>query len=50
MGRATKAELELENAEYRAKLEEVYDSIGEALGLDANSVDDEDEEEDDETD
>lgn len=49
MGRATKAELELENAEYRAKLEEVYDSIGEVLGLDANSVDDE-EDEDEETD
>lgn len=48
MSRLTKAELELENSEYREKLAEVYDSIGELLGVDdsedANEIDEDDEE------
>jgi len=42
----TKAELELENSEYRDKLAEMYDSIGELLGVDTSEEEDEAEEDD----
>lgn len=45
MSRRTKAELERENAQFRGKLEALYDELGEFL-----EVDDSDEEESDEGD
>lgn len=51
---STKRELQDENEELRGKLEEVYDSVGDALGFgddgeeDPNGDDDEDSEDEDE--
>jgi len=49
MSRMTKAELELENSEYREKLSEMYDAIGELLGVDDSSDEDQDDEDDEES-
>jgi hypothetical protein len=45
MSGKTKAQLELENGKYRAKLEGLYDNLGDFLGIDDE---DDDEEEGDE--
>lgn len=37
----TKAQLELENGKYRAKLEGLYDNLGDFLGIDEDEEDDE---------
>lgn len=49
MSGKTKAELELENGKYRAKLEGLYDNLGDFLGVDEEEEED-DEENDDELD
>lgn len=46
MSGKTKAQLELENGQYRAKLEGLYDNLGDFLGID--DEEDEDEEAEDE--
>ncbi len=44
MGKRTAREIELENASLREALEEAYDRIGDALGVESESDDDEQDE------